>query len=678
VAHACYYSTLIVSVNVRFTVQAVDGRIMQLFVDAGLPVDVKFVEHVAHEVISDMLVASLGLRTSLSVLGHEHKGTGPQPEEKDISRSSDSGDDEIPTPLPTRSPSPVDFDLATQGGTEKHTERGTPPLSQQEETSDEEHSTKDTDVQATAACLFDRPLSVDGDVGDEVGEMVQTPADTLSKESSSGEDEVPRNRVDTPQISSESEPHSMASDRDLELSASLQLVVAETQTSEKEPLAATTPQVQHSLSVSGTSSSSSVTSSDAIPTTEAATTTLTTDPEISEGEYLLVDPSTKSGRTAGNRLLEVSEGEFPGSPGDTRFARVKNSDTVESLFNQQDAKGDVHGFLKAFLESSPIERALSESSTSSELRSSKKTRRHTDEESDPLRELLWQIEPSNRQVESRRKTERRRIPNGDDEDAAHDISVGEVISSSASGQRTRIVSVHQTGVESPEDLSHGEVVSRDIVKEVIAISVAEKAAAETGGHSPGEVPLVKPSNQTFPVVQTSDNRSSASVSPDSLALAQAAFQEIQYSHQSPPLSGKNFRDEQTDPTPRPSPSEETGTLIVEQNSPKPDGRSLRSLFSTASRTRQHRRAQDRETVHLPSVFPLQSKKPRIQQQPLVVQPKPFTDERSAVDTSRVPDSGCPQFGRTEQVDITLPGTGEDEFKDEDTFGSVSSISCGDF
>ena len=283
---------------------------------------------------------------------------------------------------------------------------------------------------------------------------------------------------------------------------------------------------------------------------------------------------------------------------------------------------------------------------------------------------------------SGRKPERRI---GDDEDAAHDISVGEVVSSSASGQRTRIASVHQTGVESPEDLSHGEVVSRDIVKEVIAVSVAERATAEPGGHSPGEIPLAELSNQTIedlvPAVQvgpTSDNRSSASVSPASLALAQAAFQEVQCSHQSPPRSGKKVQDEQADIPLLPSLSEETATLTIEQDSPKQDGRSLRSLFSKANRTQHHRRVQDKETIHLPSVFQLQLHKPRFQQ-PLVVQPMRSTDKPpSAVETSNAVDSASPQFRRTEQVDITLPGTEMHREDDEDTFGSVSSISCGDF
>ena len=193
---------------------------MQLFVDAGLPVDVEFVEHVAREVISDMLVASLGHRTSgslPSVPVHEHKGAGLLSDGKDTPRSSDSGDEEIPTPLPTRSPSPVDSDLVIQNGTEeKHIEHGTPPLSQQEESSDEERSTKDADAQATAGYLSDRSSSVD-DVGDVVGETVATPADTLSKESSSGEDEVSHNRIVTPRVSDESETHSVTSGQEFEL-----------------------------------------------------------------------------------------------------------------------------------------------------------------------------------------------------------------------------------------------------------------------------------------------------------------------------------------------------------------------------------------------------------------------------------------------------------------------------
>lgn len=126
-------------------------------------------------------------------------------------------------------------------------------------------------------------------------------------------------------------------------SASVQLVVAETQTSEQDLLVAVPPQCHHPLSLSGTSSpTSSMTSSrsrssDAGVATVA--TTLTTDAEISEGEYLLADPAaTARFVQLSGEGPEASEGEFPASPGDTRFVRGNNASGLlksESLFHQQ-------------------------------------------------------------------------------------------------------------------------------------------------------------------------------------------------------------------------------------------------------------------------------------------------------------------------------------------------------
>lgn len=202
---------------------------MQLFVDAGLPVDVQLVEHVAREVISDMVVTSLGHGRSASVQPlpvSENTVSGTLPGRNATPRSSECGDEEIPTPLPTRSPSPVQSRFPVQEDVTEveQIDQATPPVTPQSShhdvSSDEEPVTEVTDTQTAAGHSLLRPFVYDvGDVVDE-DQAVPTPADTLSKVSSSEEDNVSESRLLTPQESTASETQSVTSHRELELCVS--------------------------------------------------------------------------------------------------------------------------------------------------------------------------------------------------------------------------------------------------------------------------------------------------------------------------------------------------------------------------------------------------------------------------------------------------------------------------
>lgn len=120
-------------------------------------------------------------------------------------------------------------------------------------------------------------------------------------------------------------------------SRSVDFVVAETQTSQQYlPQQETTEHhSRHSLSGTSTSTSSPTSihskSSDPIVVTSDATTTLSTDPEISEGEYLLAHTEARSDPVmASCEVPEVSEGEFAASPGDIRYMRGKTRSEITS------------------------------------------------------------------------------------------------------------------------------------------------------------------------------------------------------------------------------------------------------------------------------------------------------------------------------------------------------------
>lgn len=322
-------------------------------------------------------------------------------------------------------------------------------------------------------------------------------------------------------------------------------------------------------------------------------------------------------------------------------------------------------------------------------------------EADPLRELLSRIEPPSQQhhVQSHLTLEGHRE---DDSDGAQDISIGEVAGSAASHQRSA-AGTHQTGAKSPEDLSHGEVMRRDLVKNVVAVSVAEKASTEPTVHSPGEIPLAGWSNKAaasagdqlpgIQVVRPSDDRLSPGASPDSLALAQAAFREVQHTPVSSPLSytqiersDNEVHDRSQDMQLHNSESDESKASAVEEDTTKQDSRSLRSLFSKPNRIQRQRRGHKRETAYLPSVIQQSYHRPQFQQ-PIVVHPMKSQDEPSAVDTSSTAEGSATLKVKLtgsshQQVDVNLPGRQMDseefEFGDEDTYGNVSSISGGDF
>ncbi|XP_062502941.1 protein TALPID3-like isoform X3 [Corticium candelabrum] len=684
-------------------VSLINGRIVQLFVDAGLDVDVRFIEEIAGGVICDMLLACLGQCSLVvpAVALSEHAVSSIYPETNGTPVASESGD-ELPTPIPTRSQSPVCAQIAVDATTHDGIAQVTPPSTplEIEETSVEERLTEVADALKTSKNIDLQQLPFVFNVAE--GEDVGTPADSvISRLSNSGGDEVSDNKVPTPLESVSSQAQSVASQDELELSRSVDFVVAETQTSQQYlPQQETTEHhSRHSLSGTSTSTSSPTSihskSSDPIVVTSDATTTLSTDPEISEGEYLLAHTEARSDPVmASCEVPEVSEGEFAASPGDIRYMRGKTRSeiTSQSLRYHQDVEGGVHTLMKAFLDTSPVENMLSESSSSSEPRRPKKSRRRVSREALSLRGLVLRVEEPIQQQNVRNYLRLDgRSGHGDDDGGSEqeqDISVGQVVSSAASRQQPGKVATGQTECDRPEDLSYGEVVQRDVVRDVIALSIADRASAElASAHSPGEIKRAAPTNErgtgtstvaAFSTTQMDfplDDCPSASGSPDSLALAQAAFHEVQSTLPASPHS-----DNEVGCAGQVAPQRQTeldGALsaVTSESTLKQDGRSLRSLFSKPKRSQRQGRLQLRETAHLPSV--LQQAPRRLQ----LVQPR---DVQKLQPSRTAERSGRPiqSSDLSHQVDVNVPsgpGHPADDLED-DTYGDLSSISIsgGDF
>ena len=472
---------------------ALSSSIVRIFAEARLSVDEDLVDRLKRAVVTDM-VSKAWRRQTAAATGVEH-------EKKTPPLSSQSSSSTVATPLPTRSPSPAasveeEEDRVVQSQKVATPSVTPPPSPVDQEIPLRSESEREEEEDGDVLSPFKSPF-----IDQAVTTRELTPSDTASSNKSSipGDDVA---QISTPCLSEEERNdddenggggHSFVESENLETSVCstlwllrhflfisfsfspsrqvVNLVVAETQTSEhNNSVSLRSP--TYSLSVSGTSSLTSSSAASSGDRPDHTTTALsTTDAEISEGEYLLVrpPPSSSSPEATTAKGNELSEGEFPASPGDVRLTKRPKGQAVSKeafdgerkfystlffltryLFVRLEFQGDVRGFLEAFLEQSPEETALSATDSSSASLSVKAKRGVNF-----ARELVEVAQL------------------GDE----NDVSLGEVIGADNSKR-----------AEESEDLSYGEAVRPAVASEAIKEGVLFLASGSIDdGNSPGEI-----------------------------------------------------------------------------------------------------------------------------------------------------------------------------------------------
>ncbi|XP_065833165.1 protein TALPID3-like [Oscarella lobularis] len=434
---------------------ALSSSIVRIFAEARLSVDEDLVDRLKRAVVTDM-VSKAWRRQTAAATGVEH-------EKKTPPLSSQSSSSTVATPLPTRSPSPAasveeEEDRVVQSQKVATPSVTPPPSPVDQEIPLRSESEREEEEDGDVLSPFKSPF-----IDQAVTTRELTPSDTASSNKSSipGDDVA---QISTPCLSEEERNdddenggggHSFVESENLETPSRqvVNLVVAETQTSEhNNSVSLRSP--TYSLSVSGTSSLTSSSAASSGDRPDHTTTALsTTDAEISEGEYLLVrpPPSSSSPEATTAKGNELSEGEFPASPGDVRLTkRPKGQAVSKEAFDGEQFQGDVRGFLEAFLEQSPEETALSATDSSSASLSVKAKRGVNF-----ARELVEVAQL------------------GDE----NDVSLGEVIGADNSKR-----------AEESEDLSYGEAVRPAVASEAIKEGVLFLASGSIDdGNSPGEI-----------------------------------------------------------------------------------------------------------------------------------------------------------------------------------------------
>eukprot|EP00118_Oscarella_pearsei_P013603 m.110078 g.110078 ORF g.110078 m.110078 type:complete len:1444 (+) comp37386_c0_seq4:89-4420(+) len=571
---------------------ATSSELLRIFAEAGIPFDRELVEQLTRGIVTDLVAESWRRQMAAVVSDSSQVSSLPQRSKLSTASPSSRAPSTVVTPIATRTPSPASESLVVEGKDISTPSVSPPPPPLPLEPSEiAVESSDDNKSDPEVLTLFKSPFVGKGGNSKEQ-ERIQTPSDSESSDKASVADEF--DELVTPQPSDAEK--SDADEVEKEESLSPLAVPVETQTSLRdEPTSPTPPVVVPSYSLSGSGGTSSLsslspeTASDDLQTTSAVTIGLTTDADISEGEYLL---KTEGGR---RHRGELSEGEYPASPGDVRLTKdAKSKVNARDVFrregeSEEELQGDVRGLLATFLEKSPEETALSATSSSLSLIGGERN-------VDPFRELLAQVG----------------APGGE-----NDVSVGEVV-----GSR----------LADGDDLSHGEVVQTEAMRQVIEVEILE--GTEDNGRSPGELWRAAPSavvRISQPLLSSPDDAAS-----DDLALAQAAFLEAHYTPSASPLS----------PESRPN--------LNREAVPVPEsGRALRSLFSKSNRGKRFSVRQRSETAFLPSV-----------------QHSRLSAHRPVTVTVDVPSID------EEPHEVTSDIKFSDNFHDDDTYGEMSSISFG--